>query len=60
MDLKPFCASVVDRRNVDEGGLITARGVSSSIDLGLYLCDKLAGYEVQERIRRQIDYERGA
>ena len=59
-DLKPFCASVVDRRIVDEGGVITARGVSSSIDLGLYLCDKLAGHEVQERIRRQMDYERGA
>ena len=59
-DLKPLCASVVDRRIVDEGGVITARGVSSSIDLGLYLCDKLAGHEAQERIRRQMDYERGA
>ncbi len=59
-DLMPFCASVVDRRIVDEGGIITARGVTSSIDLGLYLCEKLAGYEVKERIRRQMDYEQAA
>ena len=59
-DLKPFCASVVDRRIVDEGDIITARGVTSSIDLGLYLCEKLAGHEVQERIRRPMDYEKAA
>jgi transcriptional regulator GlxA family with amidase domain len=59
-DLKALCASVVDRRIVDEGGIITARGVTSSIDLGLYLCEKLAGNEVQERIRQQMDYEHAA
>ncbi len=59
-DLTPFCASVVDRRIVDEGDVITARGVTSSIDLGLYLCEKLAGHEVKERIRLQMDYEYGA
>ena len=56
-DLQPFCASVVDRRIVDEGSVITARGVTSSIDLGLYLCEKLAGREARERIRQQMDYE---
>ena len=59
-DLRPFCASVVDRRIVDEGDIITARGVSASIDLGLYLCEKLAGREVKERIRQQMDYEHAA
>ncbi len=54
--LRPFCESVVDRRIVDEGDVITARGVSSSIDLGLYLCEKLAGREAQEKIRQQMDY----
>jgi len=56
-DLRRFCSSVVDRRIVDEGDVITARGVTSSIDLGLYLCEKLAGREVKERIRQQMDYE---
>lgn len=55
-ELAKFCSSVVDQRIVDEGDVVTARGVSSSIDLGLYLCQKLAGPEAEEQIRRQIDY----
>jgi len=55
-DLQPYCAQVLDQRVVDEGDIITARGVTSALDLGLYLCEKLAGYEVKERIRRQMDY----
>lgn len=56
-DLRKFCSSVVDRRVVDEDEIITARGVASSIDLGLYLCEKLAGREARERIRQQMDYQ---
>ncbi len=55
-DLKGFCSSVVNQRIVDEGDVITARGVTSSIDLGLYLCEKLGGHEVKEKIQRQMDY----
>lgn len=55
-DLQPYCAQVLDQRIVDEGDIITARGVASALDLGLYLCKKLAGHEVKERIRRQMDY----
>ena len=42
---------------VDEDDVITARGVSSSIDLGLHLCERLAGKEVREQIRKQMDYQ---
>ncbi len=55
-ELRPYCATVVDRRIVDEGNVITARGVTSSIDLGLYLVERLAGHEARERIKRQMDY----
>ena len=55
-DLERFCARVVDQRIVDEGEVITAKGVTSAIDLGLYLCEKLAGREARERIRQQMDY----
>ena len=55
-ELRPFCGTVVDERVVDEGDIITARGVTSSIDLGLYLCEKLAGRETREKIARQMDY----
>jgi transcriptional regulator GlxA family with amidase domain len=54
--LAPFCAQVVDERVVDEGDVITARGVTSSISLGLYLCEKLAGHAAREKIGMQMDY----
>lgn len=56
-ELRPFCETVVDEKVVDEGDIITARGVTSSIDLGLYLCEKLAGRAARERIQRQMDYQ---
>jgi len=55
-ELQRFCDKVVDERIVDEGDVISARGVTSSIDLGLYLCEKFAGHEVTEKIRKQMDY----
>lgn len=57
-ELKRFCSEVVNKRIVDEGDVITARGVTSSIDLGLYLCEKLAGGKAKEKIRKQMDYPR--
>jgi transcriptional regulator GlxA family with amidase domain len=56
-ELRKFCSVVTDQRIVDEGDIITARGVTSSIDLGLYLCEKIAGREVKEKIRQQMDYQ---
>ncbi len=56
-DLRAFCSTVVkDQRIVDEGAVITAGGVTSGIDLGLYLCRKLAGRGVMEQIARQMEY----
>lgn len=59
-ELRPYCREVVDERIVDEGAVITARGVTSSIDLGLYLVERLAGAEVATKIRRQMDYRGGS
>lgn len=58
--LRPYCAEVVDARVVDEGDVVTARGVTSAIDLGLHLCTRLAGAEAVQRIRAQMDYPYGA
>jgi cyclohexyl-isocyanide hydratase len=55
-DLRRFAAHVTDERVVDDGDVITSRGVTAGIDLGLYLCAKLAGPEAAERIGEQIDY----
>jgi cyclohexyl-isocyanide hydratase len=57
--LRPFCREVVRERIVDEGRIITGRGVTSAIDLGLYLVKKLAGSEVRQRIKQQMDYPYG-
>lgn len=58
-ELQKYCLEVVDDRIVDVGEVITARGVTSSIDLGLYLCEKFAGTEVKVKIRQVMDYPYG-
>ena len=54
--LAPYCGRIVNERVVDEGDVITARGVTAAIDLGLYLVEWLAGYEARKRIAKQMDY----
>ncbi|REH01634.1 DJ-1/PfpI family protein [Flavobacterium aquicola] len=54
--LKPYCKEVVNSRIVEDGNVITAGAVSASIDLGLYLCEKWAGQNAQEEIRKKMDY----
>ena len=55
-ELQPYCDEVVHERVVDDGGIITAGGVSSSIDLGLHVVEKLAGTDALNRISAQMDY----
>jgi transcriptional regulator GlxA family with amidase domain len=55
--LRPFCREVVtDRRIVDEGRVVTAGGVASSLDLGLYLVERHWGTPARETIARQMEY----
>src|SRR3954466_828293 len=55
-ELEPYCGEVVRERVVDEGDVITAGGVSASIDLGLHLFQRLAGADARRRIAAQMDY----
>lgn len=55
-ELEPYCREVVKERVVDEGDIITARGVSSSLDMGLHLVQRLAGAEARDRVATQMDY----
>lgn len=55
-ELKKYC-KVLEDRIVDEGNVITGRGVTSSIDLGLYLCEKFYGVKVRKKIQKQMDYK---
>ena len=55
--LRPLCREVVgDQRIVDEGRVVTAGGVSSSLDLGLYLVEKWWGVPAREEIAAQMEY----
>jgi transcriptional regulator GlxA family with amidase domain len=55
--LKPYCEQVMEDRIVDQDTVITAGVVSSSIDLGLYLCEKWVGKAAASEIRRKMDYK---
>lgn len=55
-ELEPYCDIVVQERIVDEGGVITGGGVSTSIDLGLHVVQRLAGADARARIAKQMDY----
>ncbi|WP_273444608.1 DJ-1/PfpI family protein [Neolewinella agarilytica] len=54
--LAPFCREVVRERIVDDGAVITAGAVASSLDLGLYLCRQIVGKQTAEAIRKSMNY----
>jgi cyclohexyl-isocyanide hydratase len=55
--LAPWCKEVVtDQRVVADGNVVTAAGVTSALDLGLYLVDWLWGEEARERIATVMEY----
>ncbi len=54
--LETYTQKVSRERIVDDGEVITAGGVATSIDLGLYICEKFAGAEARSKIQKQMDY----
>jgi len=55
--LAPYCQTVQKERIVEDGLVITAGAVASSLDLGLYLCEKWAGTEAAKAISQKMDYK---
>jgi len=55
-ELEAYCGTVVHDRVVDEGDVITARGVSSAIDAGLHVVQRIAGADARARVAAQMDY----
>jgi transcriptional regulator GlxA family with amidase domain len=51
-ELEPYCGEVARERVVDEGDIVTARGVSSAIDMGLHLVQRLVLRRVTELLLR--------
>ncbi|WP_198154024.1 DJ-1/PfpI family protein [Catenuloplanes japonicus] len=50
--------NVVDARVVDDGDLVTAGGVTSGLDLGLYLLEREFGPQIAHAVERFFEYER--
>jgi len=57
-DLRAFGAQVTEARIVDDGEIVTCGGVTSSIDLALWLAERLWGAEVAGQIASGIEYTR--
>lgn len=55
-ELEPYCEKVLTDRIVDEGNVVTGSGVSTSIDLGLHMVERIAGPEARDRTARQMCY----
>jgi uncharacterized protein (DUF427 family)/putative intracellular protease/amidase len=55
-ELEAAGVTVVDQRVVDAGGLVTAGGVTSGIDLALHLVDRLAGREAAVAEATRLEY----
>ena len=55
-ELEPYCREVLSERVVEDGDVITARGVTSSIDAGLFVVRRLKGEDARLKIARQMDY----
>ncbi|MUT67193.1 DJ-1/PfpI family protein [Paenibacillus sp. NEAU-GSW1] len=54
--LEPYTREVVHSRIVHDGKIITAGGVATSIDLGLYLIGIFINENEVENIKKQMDY----
>jgi transcriptional regulator GlxA family with amidase domain len=57
-DLRASGAQIVDARVVDDGDLMTAGGVTSGIDLALWIVEQEAGAAIADQVAAEIEYER--
>jgi transcriptional regulator GlxA family with amidase domain len=57
-DLRASGADVVDARVVDAGDVLTAGGVTSGLDLALYIVEREASAEIAARVSKELEYER--
>lgn len=57
-DLRDSGAEVVDARVVDDGDLLSAGGVTSGIDLALYLVERECGSDIADRVATVLEYDR--
>ncbi|AEH35765.1 DJ-1/PfpI family protein [Halopiger xanaduensis] len=57
-DLEASAANVVDERVVDDGDVLTAGGVTSGIDLALWLVEREFGEDIAAAVTEELEHER--
>jgi transcriptional regulator GlxA family with amidase domain len=57
-DLQASGAEVIPARVVDDGDIVTAGGVTSGLDLALWLVERFAGSQVASAVEQRLEYER--
>jgi len=57
-ELRAQGAEIVEARDVDDGEILTAGGVSSGLDMGLWLVERFAGADVARLVETTLEYER--
>ncbi|MEV0321634.1 DJ-1/PfpI family protein [Streptomyces sp. NPDC050658] len=57
-DLAAQGATVIDARVVDDGDLITGGGVTSGLDVSLWLLERFLGAQLAQRVETVLEYER--
>ena len=54
--LRQYTSKVEKERIIQDSNIITGGGVSTSVDLGLYICELIDGSETVTKIQKQMDY----
>lgn len=57
-ELRATGAEVVQARVVDDGDIITAGGITSGLDLALWLVERYVDAQTAHTLERQLEYER--
>lgn len=57
-DLRAAGAEIIPARVIDDGDLISSGGVTSGIDLALWLIERFAGAETAVKVETNLEYER--
>lgn len=59
-DLRETGAEIVNARVVDDGDIITAGGVTSGLDMTLWLLERYSTPDIAQAVAEELEYERSA
>ncbi|MGG5766519.1 DJ-1/PfpI family protein [Bacillus wiedmannii] len=57
-EVSKYGAELLHYRIVDQGDIITARGVTSGLDLGLWITERFASSQIAAAVEYRMEYER--